>query len=336
MISVHWTVVRAFIALLALTSGIVSAATEVSSGAGRVVSDGDFVRIESNGTRATIDGDWRSQGERDGDTEVLLKQIGASVNSDHIRLQLASDVLFEFGSDAVTAAAAERLTQIAQVIRERAVGEVLVIGHTDAIGDHPSNQRLSERRAINVMRWLNSHAAIPSGLMVGRGMGEVQPLVAEKTRHGADDPAGRARNRRVEFFIGTSDQVDLRSVAEAIEVYTDQAEDAVEQANAIVGGLDAEIAAAMAMGGAQAGAVSASSSCAAGRFCEASCPEGDCHLICPAGAKCNFACSGGNCQMDCAAGGICEFSCSGGNCRYACAAGSTCDTSCSGGGCSGG
>ncbi len=327
---------RTAFALIALLTASVASATEVSTASGRVISEGGYVRIESAGQSATVDSDWRSRGSAGGNSTVLLEDLSASVADDHIRLQLGSDVLFDFGSDAVTASAAQNLHKVAQVIRERAVGEVLVVGHTDAVGSDSANQQLSERRALSVMRWLSGNAAIPGALMVGRGMGEQQPLVAERTAQGADDPAGRARNRRVEFFVGTSDQVDLRGVADAIAVYSRQGEQAIDQANAIVGGLDGEIAAAMALGGAQPGLTSAPKSCAAGRFCEDSCSEGECHFICPAGAKCSYACSGGNCQMDCAAGAICNFSCSGGNCNFACAAGSTCNTSCTGDDCRGG
>lgn len=70
--------------------------------------------------------------------------------------------------------------------------EVLVAGHTDATGPEAYNQRLSERRAEAVKRYLVEHDIAP-GRIRTQGFGESQPIATNTTRE------GRARNRRVEL-----------------------------------------------------------------------------------------------------------------------------------------
>ncbi|MEE8277418.1 MAG: OmpA family protein, partial [Thermoanaerobaculia bacterium] len=63
-----------------------------------------------------------------------------------------------------------------QVIRDRAVGQVTVIGHTDSIGRDTRYEPLSVARSVAVMRWLILYLGIPTSVMVGRGMGSKKPV----------------------------------------------------------------------------------------------------------------------------------------------------------------
>ena len=74
----------------------------------------------------------------------------------------------------------------------------------DSVGDDTYNPKLSEARAIAVMRWLNVNEGIPLELMRGQGMGAKKPIVHNTHPDGSDDPAGRAKNRRVEIRFSTS------------------------------------------------------------------------------------------------------------------------------------
>lgn len=76
-----------------------------------------------------------------------------------------------------------------------------VDGHTDAKGDDAYNQALSERRAAAVKAWLAGNARIPADHMGTRGYGETRPVAPNARPDGADDPAGRQRNRRVEIAV---------------------------------------------------------------------------------------------------------------------------------------
>ena len=64
-----------------------------------------------------------------------------------MRVALATDVLFAFGSATLSSKAREVLEEAAATIDADARGQVLVVGHTDSRGETAYNQRLSVRRA---------------------------------------------------------------------------------------------------------------------------------------------------------------------------------------------
>jgi len=164
-----------------------------------VVVDGDYVRIGTGGSVVEVDGDWRTAVRTNYDTSRVLVELGAVEIESGWQLNLAGDVLFDFNSAAVRADAAEQLKKVAHVLRDRAAGEVRIIGHTDSVGEESYNQSLSEQRAVSVMQWLNRNESIPVNLMKGQGLGETQPVAHNAQPNGADNPEGRAQNRRVEI-----------------------------------------------------------------------------------------------------------------------------------------
>lgn len=107
---------------------------------------------------------------------------------------ISADVLFAFDSaelaDAATGVVADLSARI-----EPTAADVLVVGHTDAIGSLEYNQDLSERRAEAVAEAIR--AELGDGRTIAtEGRNSAEP-VAPETVGGEDDPAGRARNRRV-------------------------------------------------------------------------------------------------------------------------------------------
>ncbi|MEE8310675.1 MAG: OmpA family protein [Candidatus Binatia bacterium] len=111
------------------------------------------------------------------------------------------DVLFEFGSDQMKGEALRRIIDIAEVVNFRARGRrIAVEGHTDSIGAALYNQGLSERRARAVADAL-IEANIARSLVSTRGYGSMFPIEPNTNDDGSDNPAGRARNRRVEIVI---------------------------------------------------------------------------------------------------------------------------------------
>ena len=167
-----------------------------------VVDEAGNVRI-ADGVPASSD--WRRQQRSGQDTDRVLVELGAVTENDRIRLELAGDILFDFGRADIRAAAAVRLSKVAHLIRRKAVGQVTVFGHTDSIGSADANLELSRRRALSVIRWLHQQEGIPAELMAARGLGETQPIAHNTMPDGSDNPEGRARNRRVEIRIATTD-----------------------------------------------------------------------------------------------------------------------------------
>jgi outer membrane protein OmpA-like peptidoglycan-associated protein len=68
----------------------------------------------------------------------------------------------------------------------------LVVGHTDSIGSHEFNRKLSKRRAETVASWFNARKFVPPGWMKALGVGKTEPMASNDTKE------GRAQNRRVE------------------------------------------------------------------------------------------------------------------------------------------
>lgn len=83
---------------------------------------------------------------------------------------------------------------IKSVLAARPAAEIVVIGHTDTVGELEANDALSAERATTVRDQLLA-AGIPAASMEVAGRGEREPLV--KTADGVDEP----RNRRVEVSV---------------------------------------------------------------------------------------------------------------------------------------
>ncbi len=116
-------------------------------------------------------------------------------------IALGTDVLFDFGRAAITPGRGAALRRFAQrALDGRTTGTLRIVGHTDGRGSARYNLALSRRRASAVARAVRG--VLPASVVVAvRGAGESEPLADERTPDGQDDPAGRARNRRVELRL---------------------------------------------------------------------------------------------------------------------------------------
>jgi outer membrane protein OmpA-like peptidoglycan-associated protein len=112
------------------------------------------------------------------------------------------DVLFEFNRYNLTSDARAKVRDIAEVLNGPKVQnrKVSVEGHTDSIGSQDYNLRLSQRRAEAVTHGLESDGVSANRLQT-RGFGKKYPIAPNKNPDGSDNPAGRAKNRRVEVII---------------------------------------------------------------------------------------------------------------------------------------
>jgi outer membrane protein OmpA-like peptidoglycan-associated protein len=117
-----------------------------------------------------------------------------------IAITFDSGILFDFDSSDLQAAGQQNLRDLVASLEEYEGTEVLVVGHTDSVGDASYNQGLSERRAGAARTFL-----IGAGLDAGRvravGMGETEPIASN------DTDAGRQENRRVEVAIFASEDM---------------------------------------------------------------------------------------------------------------------------------
>jgi outer membrane protein OmpA-like peptidoglycan-associated protein len=103
-------------------------------------------------------------------------------------------LLFRFESDELTDQSQALIPQVLAAVKEHAVQDVIVIGHTDTMGTQQANYSLGLKRAMMVRNLL-----VSSGLNVASievtSVGELDPLV--KTPDDTPEP----RNRRVEIAV---------------------------------------------------------------------------------------------------------------------------------------
>jgi OmpA-OmpF porin, OOP family len=122
------------------------------------------------------------------DLEIERERAG------RVSVTVAADVLFAFDRARLTPKAGATIERLAGKIRD-AGGPVQVDGYTDSIGSDAYNLGLSRRRAAAVSQALR--AELPGRIRItARGHGEANP-VAPNMQGGDDNPAGRAKNRRV-------------------------------------------------------------------------------------------------------------------------------------------
>jgi outer membrane protein OmpA-like peptidoglycan-associated protein len=109
-------------------------------------------------------------------------------------IMMVPDVLFEFGSARLTAAAREKLARVSGILAAQPDLHIAIEGHTDNVGGDESNQQLSEQRAQAVFAYLEQQKIPPTAMDVA-GFGETRPIAPNDTAE------GRQHNRRVEVVL---------------------------------------------------------------------------------------------------------------------------------------
>lgn len=116
-----------------------------------------------------------------------------------IAVSFDTGLLFDFDSAALREEAKENLRQLAEIMGEDDNTELLIVGHTDSVGEAQYNQNLSERRADSAADYIISQG-IGAFRLDTEGRGESEPIADNNTE------AGRQENRRVEVAIYASDE----------------------------------------------------------------------------------------------------------------------------------
>ena len=130
---------------------------------------------------------------------AIVRRVGEG-----IEVTFASGLLFDFDSDRIRGEARRNLDELARSLDKYPDTDLLIVGHTDAVGADQYNMGLSERRADSAARYIESQGVRTGIRTVGRGKRE--PVASNESDY------GRQKNRRVEVAIYASDA--LRSQAE--------------------------------------------------------------------------------------------------------------------------
>jgi len=123
--------------------------------------------------------------------DAVVERVGEG-----IQVTFPSGLLFDFDSDVIRSDAATNLNSLASNLSSYGDSNLMIAGHTDAVGSPEYNQGLSERRADSASRYLTGHGV--NRLIATVGLGEREPVTVNTTE------AGRQQNRRIEIAIYAS------------------------------------------------------------------------------------------------------------------------------------
>ena len=130
--------------------------------------------------------------------------IQVSQTSDNqLKLNIPSDISFDTGRADIKPSLRPILDQFASGLSGQPNTEVRIVGHTDSTGSDTVNDPLSLQRAQAARQYLAARGVDPARVFIA-GRGEHEPIADNSTE------AGRARNRRVEVFLGERSNVAAR------------------------------------------------------------------------------------------------------------------------------
>jgi outer membrane protein OmpA-like peptidoglycan-associated protein len=132
-----------------------------------------------------------------------LTQFDATAIDGGFQLTLPDSIIFDFGSAELRPDARHALTLIAEVLEYFGTDLVIVVGHSDSVGNADANQRLSEQRARSVADALIQEHGVSPDRITAEGRGSTEPVAPNLTPDGEDNPEGRQLNRRVEIVVLT-------------------------------------------------------------------------------------------------------------------------------------
>jgi outer membrane protein OmpA-like peptidoglycan-associated protein len=140
-----------------------------------------------------------------------VKKPRVIVTSTH--LAISEKVHFDTAKSVIKPRSYSLLLEVADALNDNPqITQIRVEGHTDWRSSKTSNQKLSERRAKSVVRFLIRKGQVDPKRLTAVGYGEGRPIASNKTTE------GMAANRRVEFRII---ELDGKAVAPTDTIVTD-------------------------------------------------------------------------------------------------------------------
>ena len=116
------------------------------------------------------------------------------LQNETLKIDIASEVSFDFGSAALKTAFTPTLEKVANILQRYPNTVIHVVGHTDRVGSESYNMTLSQNRAESVAGYFAARGVMRDRL-VATGRGESEPRATNETE------AGRQLNRRVEIYV---------------------------------------------------------------------------------------------------------------------------------------
>jgi OmpA-OmpF porin, OOP family len=149
---------------------------------------------DGDGIRDDVDACPNEKGKPDPDPTKNGCPTSVRVTDEEIII--LEQVQFKTGSATILPASDDLLMQVATVMAEHPeIIKIEVQGHTDNRGGKKYNQKLSEKRAAAVVKWMTKRGSVDATRLTSHGYGMDEPIAEN------DTPEGRQKNRRVQFKI---------------------------------------------------------------------------------------------------------------------------------------
>ncbi|MBK6900838.1 MAG: OmpA family protein [bacterium] len=158
---------------------------------GKIVKDGREIWVQVEKGNGTI---WLRIVEKVAMAQYIVADA-AALGSDLAAAGHAAlyGIYFDTGASEVKPESEPALAEVAKLLGQDPGLTLLVVGHTDMVGQLDANLALSRARAEAVVQALVSRHGIAAARLAGHGAGPLAPVAANDTEE------GRARNRRVEL-----------------------------------------------------------------------------------------------------------------------------------------
>ena len=174
----------------ALAGAVIGSATGGHAGTGAVVGAG----VGALGTYIWSQNMERQKREMEQATQGTGIGVTQTANN-QLKLDIPSDISFDTGRSEIKGNFAPVLDRFAASLRDNQNTDVQIVGHTDSTGSDAINNPLSVDRATSTRNYLTARGVSGSRIDT-EGRGSYQPIASNNTED------GRARNRRVEIFVG--------------------------------------------------------------------------------------------------------------------------------------
>jgi outer membrane protein OmpA-like peptidoglycan-associated protein len=158
---------------------------------GKIVKDGNEIWAQAEKGNGVI---WLTIVEKAGMAQDIVANADAFGNdiksTGHATIY---GIYFDTGKSEVKAESQAALEEVAKLLSSDPDLKLLVVGHTDSVGQLEANMKLSQARAEAVVQALTRSYGVAATRLKAIGAGPIAPVVTNRTEE------GRAKNRRVEL-----------------------------------------------------------------------------------------------------------------------------------------
>jgi OmpA-OmpF porin, OOP family len=158
---------------------------------GKIVKDGKEVWAQVEKGNGLI---WLTIVEKAGMAQEIVANADAFGNDIKSTGHAAVyGIYFDTGKSEVKPESQAALQEVAKLLSSDPGLKLLVVGHTDSVGQLEANMKLSQARAEAVVQALTKSHGVAATRLRAQGAGPIAPVVSNRSEE------GRAKNRRVEL-----------------------------------------------------------------------------------------------------------------------------------------